>query len=117
MERMIMKHPQCNAISSSENKLGLCSQKKKMVNLHVKDGKRHLYRFYWCCNKGEHPPCMDSWYSEIGEYSFVSCCVKEANVNISSLTETVSNNTVIMTSGVLIPMNPWDSKEYEMFMT
>eukprot|EP00957_Ditylum_brightwellii_P161643 12307095-Ditylum_brightwellii.AAC.1 len=87
-----MKHPQYDAISSSENKLGLYCQKKKMANLHVKDGK-----------------------SNIDEYSFLSYCVKKVNFNISPLTETVSDNTVIKTSGVPIPINPWDSKEYEMF--
>eukprot|EP00957_Ditylum_brightwellii_P013219 997605-Ditylum_brightwellii.AAC.1 len=61
MERIIKKHLQYNAISSSENKLGLYIQKKKMANLHIKDGKRHLYRFFWSCNKDEHPPYMDSW--------------------------------------------------------
>eukprot|EP00957_Ditylum_brightwellii_P087950 6697837-Ditylum_brightwellii.AAC.1 len=115
MERIIMEHPQYAAISSSRNKLGLYSQKKKMAYLHVKDGKSHLYGFYWCCNKDEYPPCMDSWCSKIDEYSFVSCHVKEPNTNISPSAETVSNNTVIKTSGVPIPINPWHSKEYEMF--
>eukprot|EP00957_Ditylum_brightwellii_P177331 13507912-Ditylum_brightwellii.AAC.1 len=115
MEHIIMKYPQYDAISSSENKLGLYSQKRKMANLHLKDGKRCAYRFYWCCNKDEHPPCMDSWYSRVDEYSFVFCHVKEANANITPLTETVSNNTVIKMSGVPILTNPWDSKEYEMF--
>eukprot|EP00957_Ditylum_brightwellii_P148372 11295805-Ditylum_brightwellii.AAC.1 len=115
MERIIMKHPHYDLISSSENKLGLYSQRRKMANLHLKDGKRHVYRFYWCCNKDEHLLCMDSWYSKINEYSFVTHRVKEANANITPLTETVSNNTVIKKSGVPIPINPWDSKEYEMF--
>eukprot|EP00957_Ditylum_brightwellii_P180242 13730864-Ditylum_brightwellii.AAC.1 len=115
MEHIIMKHPQYDAISSSENKLGLYSRKKKMANLDVKDGNRHLYMFYCCCKKDDHPQCIDSWYSKVDKYSFVSCCLEEANINTSPLTETVSNNTVIKTSGVPIPINPWDSKEYKMF--
>eukprot|EP00957_Ditylum_brightwellii_P086719 6598163-Ditylum_brightwellii.AAC.3 len=71
MECIIMKHPYYDAISRSENKLGLYSQRRKMANLYLKDEKRHVYRFYWCCNKDEHPPCVESWYSKIDEYSFV----------------------------------------------
>eukprot|EP00957_Ditylum_brightwellii_P019307 1457036-Ditylum_brightwellii.AAC.1 len=115
MECIIKKHPEYNVISSSESKLGLFSQKKKMANLHVKDGKRHLYGFFWCCNKDKHPPCMDSWFSKIDENSFVSHHVREAKINVSPLAETVSNNTVVKTSLVPILMNPWDSPEYENF--
>ena len=115
LERIIKKHPEYDAISSSQNKLGLYSQKKKMANLHVKDGKRCMYRFFWCCNKDEHPPCMDSWSSEIDDNSFVCRRVGEAKITVSPSTETVSNKTVDTTSLVPIPMNPWDSTEYENF--
>mmetsp|Transcript_24440 Transcript_24440/g.35490 ORF Transcript_24440/g.35490 Transcript_24440/m.35490 type:complete len:361 (+) Transcript_24440:629-1711(+) len=115
LERIIKKHPEYDAISSNENKLGLYSQKKKMANLHVKDGKRCMYRFFWCCNKDEHPPSMDSWSSEIDENSFISRRVREAKITVYSSAETVSNNTEVKTSLVPIPMNPWDSTEYENF--
>jgi hypothetical protein len=39
----------------------------------------------------------------------------EAKITINSSTETVSNKTVDTTSLVPIPMNPWDSTEYENF--
>jgi hypothetical protein len=94
LERIIKKHPEYDAISNSENKLGLYSQKKKMANIHVKDGKRRMYRFFWCCNKDEHPSCMDSWSSEIDENSFISRRLREAKITVSPSTETVSNKAV-----------------------
>eukprot|EP00957_Ditylum_brightwellii_P119570 9123126-Ditylum_brightwellii.AAC.1 len=76
LDHIVIKHPQYEEFCSCTNHVGLYMQRQEIKNLRLKDGERHKYRFYWCCNENENCTDMDSWYCGLDKYSFMAQPVK-----------------------------------------
>ena len=115
LDCIVSRHPQYDEFCRCKNDVGLYTQKRQMKNMHSNDGKRRKYRFYWCGNKKENPPDMESWYCRVDEFSFLSRRVKplydSSDIEVNDDDDCTGVDLMIGSSKVSV--NPWDSTEYQ----